>query len=298
MTKKILSFGLLLALSALVSGCFLTLGNLEKVFPVKIGPASLSNIRVEPATLPGGVTQTVTVSFVYNHEDGDLGLKAKVIVKLSGATVREESVNLAKPSDTVRVPVTVSTPNTETNLVLEVVVVIGDQMSASLPVTLHVAADDDRDGIRNTEDHCPKDAGASVNLGCLIPPADQTGCLWFANGWTPPIKQVSSYKVGRQIFALLNDPDENISSDTPDTVWAWVSVPNTGDRDVFQLTEIGGTDTGLFAGVGPLLVSFPQGLANFDNQLSVFDDDVIFMTYGDQNNPSQLCIVTAVAGGE
>jgi hypothetical protein len=296
-TKKFFAIGLLLALPSVVSGCFLTLGDLDKIFPVKIGPASISNIRVEPATLPGGVTQSVTVSFAYNHEDGDLGLKAKVIVKLSGATLIEQSLELNKTNDTVRVPVTISTPNTETNLSLEVIVAIGDQLSASLPATIHVAADDDRDGVKNTEDACPKDAGTPANGGCPIPPADQTGCLWFTDGWTPPIKRVTSYKVGRQIFALLNDPDENISSDTPDTVWAWVSIPNTGDIDVFRLTEIGGTDTGLFAGVGPILVSFPQGLANFDNQLSVFDNDVIFITYGDQNNPSQLCLTTAVAGG-
>lgn len=53
MIKRILSFGLLFMLPVLVSGCFLTLGDLDKIFPVKIGPASISNIRVEPATLPG-----------------------------------------------------------------------------------------------------------------------------------------------------------------------------------------------------------------------------------------------------
>jgi hypothetical protein len=103
-TKKFFAIGLLLALPSVVSGCFLTLGDLDKIFPVKIGPASISNIRVEPATLPGGVTQSVTVSFAYNHEDGDLGLKAKVIVKLSGATLIEQPLELNKTNDTVRVP--------------------------------------------------------------------------------------------------------------------------------------------------------------------------------------------------
>ncbi|MFN4218903.1 MAG: hypothetical protein ACK4HB_06465 [Candidatus Bipolaricaulia bacterium] len=296
MTKRILSFGLLVVLPALVSGCFLTLGDLEKVFPITIGPASISNIRVEPATLPGGVTQSVTVSFVYTHEDGDLGLKARVIVKLSGATVKEESVNLDKTSDTVRVPVTVSTPNTETNLSLEVVVAIGDQMSASLPATIHVAADDDRDGVSNRDDACPAEAGGPVNRGCPYPPANTPECIWFVDAYTPPIKRVFSYKVGREIFAMVNDPDENISSDTVDIVFVWVTVPHTGDLEIFRLAEME-LNSGIFTNVGPLLTSFPIGSAQNDGNLSVFDGDTLLMFYGDVNNFSQQCMAQAVAGG-
>ncbi len=296
MMKRILSFGLLFVLPALVSGCFLTLGDLEKIFPVKIGPASISNIRVEPATLPGGVTQSVTVSFVYNHEDGDLGLKARVIVKLSGVTVTEHSLELTKTSDTVRVPITVSTPNTETTLSLEVVVVIGDQMSASLPATIHVAADDDRDGVSNRDDACPNEAGGPANMGCPVPPAHDPGCIWFVDGWTPPIKQVRFVRVGRQVFAMVNEPDENISSDTPDFVFAWVIVPHTGDLEIFQLTEIGGTNTGIFAGVGPVLVQRLTPAVQNDGKLSVWDGDTMLMFYGDVNNLSQQCMAQARVG--
>ncbi len=296
MIKRILSFGLLFMLPVLVSGCFLTLGDLDKIFPVKIGPASISNVRVEPATLPGGVTQSVTVSFVYNHEDGDLGLKARVIVKLSGATVTEQSVELNKTSDTVRVPVTVSTPNTETNLSLEVVVAIGDQMSASLPATIHVAADDDRDGVSNREDACPNESGVPANMGCPVPPANTPECIWFVDGWTPPIKQVRFVRVGRQIFAMVNEPDENIDTDTPDIVFAWVAVPHTNDLEIFRLTEIGGTNTGIFAGLGPLLVQRLTPAVQNDGELSVWDGDTMLLFYGDVNNFSQQCMAQARVG--
>ncbi len=295
-TKKLFALGLLLVLPGVLSGCFLTLGDLEKIFPVKIGAASISNIRIEPATLPGGVTQPVTVSFVYNHEDGDLGLKAKVIVKLSGATLIEQPLELTKTSDTVRVPVTVSTPNTETTLSLEVLVAVGDQMSASLPATIHVAADDDRDGVGNREDACPNEAGGPVNKGCPYPVANTPECIWFVDAYTPPIKRVFSYKVGREIFAMVNDPDENISSDTVDIVFVWVTVPHTGDLEIFRLAEME-LDSGVFTNVGPLLTSFPIGSAQNDGNLSVFDDDTMLMFYGDVNNFSQQCMTQAVAGG-
>lgn len=295
-TKKFLALSLLLMLPGVLSGCFLTLGDLEKIFPVKIGAASISNMRIEPATLPSGVTQQVTVSFVYNHEDGDLGLKAKVIVKLSGATLIEQPVELDKTSGTVRVPITVSTPNTETTLSLEVLVAVGDQMSAALPATLHVAADDDRDGVSNREDACPQDAGGLANRGCPVPPANDPGCLWFVDGWTPPIKQVRFVRVGRQIFAMVNEPDENISTDTPDFVFAWVTVPHTGDLEVFRLTEIGGTNTGIFAGLGPLLVQRLTPAVRRDGELSVWDGDTMLMFYGDVNNLSQQCMAQARVG--
>ncbi len=294
--RKFLALGVLSLVPIFVSGCFLTLGNLDKIFPVKIGPASISNIRVEPATLPGGVTQSVTVSFVYNHEDGDLGLKAKVIVKLSGATVTEQSVELNKTSDTVRVPVTVSTPNTETTLSLEVIVAIGDAMSAALPATIHVAADDDRDGVSNRDDACPTESGGPANMGCPVPPTNTPECIWFVDGWTPPIKQVRFVRVGRQIFAMVNEPDENISSDRPDFVFAWVVVPHTGDVEIFRLTEIGGTNTGIFAGLGPLLVQRLTPAVQLDGELSVWDGDTLLLFYGDVNNRSQQCMAQARVG--
>jgi hypothetical protein len=297
-TKKFFAIGLLLALPSVVSGCFLTLGDLDKIFPVKIGPASISNIRVEPATLPGGVTQSVTVSFAYNHEDGDLGLKAKVIVKLSGATLIEQSLELNKTNDTVRVPVTISTPNTETNLSLEVIVAIGDQLSASLPATIHVVGnDDDRDGVSNRDDACPNQAGELANKGCPVPPANTPECIWFVDGWTPPIKQVRFVRVGRQIFAMVNEPDENIDTDTPDVVFAWVTVPHTGDLEIFRLTEIGGTSTGIFAGLGPLLVpALSTPVVQNDGSLNVWDGDTMLLFYGDVNNFSQQCMAQARAG--
>lgn len=292
-TTKLYTLGFLVLLPIVLSGCFFTLGNIEKIFPIKIGAASISNVKVEPATLPGGVSQQVTVSFTYQHEDGDLGLKAQVVVKLSGMTLANQQMELSKTSDTIRVPVTVQTPNTETTLSLEVTIAIGDQLSASVPTTIHIAADDDRDGVSNREDACPKDAGVPVNGGCPVPVANTTDCIWFVDGWTPPIKQVRVHKVGRQIFALVNEPDENIDSDTPDIVFAWVAVPHTNDLEIFRLTEIGGTSTGIFAGLGPLLTSFPIGSAQNDGNLSVFDGDTMMLFYGDVNNFSQQCMAVA-----
>ncbi len=294
-TKKIFTLGMLLLSGALLSGCFFTIGNIEKVFPLKIGTATISNIKIEPATLPGGVSQQVTVSFSYHHEDGDLGLKARVTIRVAGIST-EHHIELNKTGDTVRLPVTVSTPNTETTISLEVIVAIGDQISSPQTVSIQVAADDDKDGVGNREDACPKNAGIVSNKGCPVPPAGQPDCIWFVDNWTPPIQQKRSYKVGREIFAMVNDPDENISSDTLDVVMVWVEVPHTGDLEIFQLPELD-LNSGLFVNVGPLLTSFPIGSAINDGNLSVFDGDTILLFYGDVNNFSQQCMTTAVAGG-
>jgi hypothetical protein len=294
-TKAILTMGVLLLTATLLSSCFFTTGNLDKVFPLKIGSATISNIRIEPATIPGGATQQVTVSFSYHHEDGDLGLKAKVTIRVSGIAT-EHHLELNKTNETVRLPVTVSTPNTETTIPLEVTVAIGDQVSSPQTATIQVASDDDKDGIGNREDACPKTPGIAANKGCPVPPAGQPDCIWFVDNWTPPIQQKRSYKVGREIFAMVNDPDENISSDTIDTVFVWVEVPHTGDLEVFRLPELD-VNSGLFVNVGPLLTSFPIGATRLDGNLSVFDGDTLLLFYGDVNNFSQQCLTTAVAGG-
>jgi hypothetical protein len=100
----------------------------------------------------------------------------------------------------------------------------------------------------------PTKLGSWRTRAVLCPPANTPECIWFVDGWTPPIKQVRFVRVGRQVFAMVNEPDENIDTDTPDVVFAWVTVPHTGDLEIFRLTEIGGTSTGIFAGLGPLLV--------------------------------------------
>jgi hypothetical protein len=90
--------------------------------------------------------------------------------------------------------------------------------------------------------------------------------------------------------------NENIDTDTPDVVFAWVTVPHTGDLEIFRLTEIGGTSTGIFAGLGPLLVQRLTPAVQNDGELSVWDGDTMLLFYGDVNNFSQQCMAQARAG--
>jgi hypothetical protein len=91
--------------------------------------------------------------------------------------------------------------------------------------------------------------------------------------------------------------NENIDTDTPDVVFAWVTVPHTGDLEIFRLTEIGGTSTGIFAGLGPLLVpALSTPVVQNDGSLNVWDGDTMLLFYGDVNNFSQQCMAQARAG--
>jgi hypothetical protein len=78
----------------------------------------------------------------------------------------------------------------------------------------------------------------------------------------------------------------------------WTVFPHTGDLEVFRLTEIGGTSTGIFAGLGPLLVpALSTPVVQNDGSLNVWDGDTMLLFLRrTSNNFSQQCMAQARAG--
>jgi hypothetical protein len=92
--------------------------------------------------------------------------------------------------------------------------------------------------------------------------------------------------------------NENIDTDTPDVVFAWVTVPHTGDLEIFSAHGDRWDEHGHLCGVGSRCWCrrFQRPSVQNDGSLNVWDGDTMLLFYGDVNNFSQQCMAQARAG--
>jgi len=243
-------------------------------------PPRISELSVVPESVPAGTQATVQLSFRYEDPDGDVGPEsAEVEIR---ADVLSGNLKVDKPLSRVLGIVQMDERQAGHTGLVELIWTLEIPPAAygllRLSVTLF-----DRAGQRSNSLSGELTVGAGGKLG---------GACTFLDGDGNP---VTAYRVGRQVFFRVSDPDNDTSRNLQDILYnaASVQAGATGDTETISMMVETGPNTGVFEGpVGGLpLVSQPSEPA--DGALFVVDQDTIIAIYQDPNDPGDVCIALA-----
>lgn len=92
-----------------------------------------------------------------------------------------------------------------------------------------------------------------------------------------PLTPASLIHQNDPLFIRLTDPDQNLDSDSAETVFVTIANPRNGDTEIIRLTETG-PDTGVFTGYLP---TSNGPLTPYNGRMSVNDGDLLRISYED-----------------
>jgi len=252
------------------AGCDLLPEGLEPL----LHPPRIFELRVVPERVPAGEEVSVHLSFGYEDPDGDVGPESAEVEL--GVEVLSGDLEVEKPPSPLVGKVRSGDRRGYSGSV-ELEWLLRTPPGSSGVLRLSVALLD-------------RASQRSNRLHAEIAVASRGGCTFLDGDRNP----VEAYRIGRQVFFRVRDPDNDAPPGLVDTLADAVSIKAavTGDVEVISLVETGPA-TGLFEGPpgGLLLVARPAEPG--DGLLAVRDHGAIIAIYRDPNDPGDVCLTLA-----